>query len=425
MKNLKYFCSHLFTSLSFDQRGQVRVCCNNYEIPHEIDMEAKNEKGKPILVTDKDFSMRKALNSDVHTRIRKNILADKKDPGCIRCWQTEDNGAESYRTIWNNTLASGFYKDVMVESVDPAGYINDPYVTFLDFVMGNKCNLICRMCNIDNSNLWEKESKLLYGQNFEKPTKNVSVDERFLSDKFFKENFMHLKQINFLGGEPLIIKEHVDFLEQCIKHDIAKNIVLFYTTNLTVLKNELFDLWDQFRHIYLGVSIDGYGEVDDYIRYPSKWEKLEKNIKTVSKWRKELSMDLQIHATFQVLNVLNYDKLLEWVFSLGDLGFWRLPYSNWVTYPNWYDCKILPEELKDIAIERINKFIDSKKDVDWSVGEEQWLGILKSNLVTLKEKLDDDEAVLKFKLYTKKLDMNRKQHIVNYIPELKEFIYGK
>ena len=414
---MKYFCSHLFTALSFDQRGQVRVCCNNYEVP-------KDEDGNPISITDKDFSMVKSLNSDVHTRIRKNILADKQDPGCIRCWQTEDNGAESYRTIWNNTLANGFHKDIMVESMDDDGYVRDPYVTFLDFTMGNKCNLICRMCNIDNSNLWEKESKLLYNEDFNIPTRNVSVDDRFLSDDFFTKNFLYLKQVNFLGGEPLIIKEHSDFLRQCIKHNIAKNITLFYTTNLTVVKDELFDLWSEFKHIYLGVSIDGYNEVDDYIRYPSKWDKIEKNIEKVSGWKQELNMDLQIHSTFQALNVLNYDKLLEWVYSLGDLGFWRLPFSNWVTYPNWYDCRVLSDDLKDMGIERITKFIDSKKDIKWDAGEEQWLGILKSNLVTLKETLDDEEAVLKFKVYTKKLDRNRKQHIVNYIPELKEFIYG-
>ena len=414
---MKYFCSHLFTALSFDQRGQVRVCCNNYETP-------KDENGFPILVTDEDFSMVKSLNSDVHTRIRKNILADKQDPGCIRCWQTEDNGAESYRTIWNNSLATGFAEEMMVESMDSDGYIGDPYVTFLDFTMGNKCNLICRMCNIDNSNLWEKESKLLYKDKFKAPETNISVDERFLSDEFFEKNFMNLKKVNFLGGEPLIIKEHTDFLKQCIKHDIAKNMILFYTTNLTVLKDELFDLWSQFKHVYLGVSIDGYGEVDDYIRYPSKWAKLEKNIKKISEWKKKLNMDLQIHATFQALNILNYDKLLEWVFSLGDLGFWKIPFSNWVTYPNWYDCRVLSKDLKDVAIERINKYIDSKKDIEWSPGEEQWLGILKSNLVTLKEELDDDEAILKFRVYTKKLDRSRKQHIVNYIPELEKFIYG-
>jgi|TARA_Y100000310_G_scaffold24790_1_gene23786 sulfatase maturation enzyme AslB (radical SAM superfamily) len=420
MEDLKYFCSHLFTSLSFDQRGRVRVCCNNYEIP-------KDENGKPILVTDEDFSMKKAFASDVHMRIRKNILANKQDPGCIRCWQTEDNGAESYRTIWNNTLASGFYKDIMLESVNSDGYIDDPYVTFLDFTLGNKCNLICRMCNVDNSHIWEKESKLLYpNQELNIPESTVSVNEDFLSDEFFATNLTHLKQVNFLGGEPLIIQEHIDFLKQCIKFDISQNIVLFYTTNLTTVKDELFDLWEEFRHIYLGVSIDGYKEVDDYIRYPSKWAKLEKNIKKVSKWKKDLSMDLQIHATFQALNVLNYDKLLEWVYSLGDLGFWRIPFANWVTYPSWYDCRILPDDLKDIAVERVNKFLDSKKDVKWDVGEEQWLGILKSNLVTLKDELPETEqydAIARFKIYTKKLDMNRKQHISNYIPELEYFVY--
>ena len=36
-EDLKYFCSHLFTSLSFDQKGQIRVCCNNYETPKDKD----------------------------------------------------------------------------------------------------------------------------------------------------------------------------------------------------------------------------------------------------------------------------------------------------------------------------------------------------------------------------------------------------
>jgi hypothetical protein len=85
---------------------------------------------------------------------------------------------------------------------------------------------------------------------------------------------------------------------------------------------------------------------------------------------------------------------------------------------------VLSDDLKQIGMKRINHFIDSKKDVDWTVGEEQWLGILKSNLVTLKKELNDDEAVLKFKIYTKKLDRSRKQHIANYIPELEKFIYG-
>ena len=52
-KKKPIFCSHLYTSLSFDQKGQVRVCCNNYEIPKIDD--------RPINVNDKDFSMKKVF----------------------------------------------------------------------------------------------------------------------------------------------------------------------------------------------------------------------------------------------------------------------------------------------------------------------------------------------------------------------------
>jgi hypothetical protein len=96
-------------------------------------------------------------------------------------------------------------------------------------------------------------------------------------------------------------------------------------------------------------------------------------------------MDLQIQATFQLMNALDWGNLLEWTYNLGDLGFWRIPFGNWVTFPSYYDARILPDDLKKVAIERINKFFDSKKDVTWDIGEEQWLGITKSNLVTLEE----------------------------------------
>ncbi len=148
MKDLKYFCSHLFTSLSFDHRGNARVCCNNYEVPTGEDLE-------PIDVYSEDFNVNDAFNSDLHVRIRKNILENKQDESCHRCWQTEDNGAESYRTIWNNTLAGGYLKGIMLDSVDDDGIIDKPFITFLDFTMGNKCNLVCRMCNLNNSNQWD------------------------------------------------------------------------------------------------------------------------------------------------------------------------------------------------------------------------------------------------------------------------------
>lgn len=421
MKDLKYFCSHLFTSLSFDHSGKARVCCNNYEIPTGEDLE-------PIDVYSEDFNVADALNSDLHVRIRKNILENKQDESCSRCWQTEDNGAESYRTIWNNTLAGGYLKGIMLDSVDEDGIIDKPFITFLDFTMGNKCNLVCRMCNLNNSNQWDLESDLLNIEiPWDYPSTTLPVDDKFMADDFFMKNFMHLKHINFLGGEPLIVDEHYEFLKKCIKFEVAQNIVLSYTTNLTVIKKELMGLWENFRHVSIGVSIDGVGKVNDYIRYPSKWENIEKNIKKISTYKDEISMDLQIQSTFQLMNVLDWGNLLEWTYNLGDLGFWRLPFSNWVSYPEHYDAKLLPKELKVVALEKINKFLDSKKDVIWDIGEQQWLGILESNLKTFEDSFDDDEQEKYYKTvkkHTKLLDLNRGQHIKEHIPELEKFIYG-
>jgi len=420
MKDLKYFCSHLFTSLSFDHMGQVRVCCNNYEIP-------TGENLEPIDVYSENFNVADAFNSDLHVRIRQNILENKQDESCSRCWQTEDNGAESYRTIWNSTLSGGYLKGIMLDSVDKEGVINKPFITFLDFTLGNKCNLVCRMCNLNNSNQWDLESDLLNLKiPWDYPSTTLPVDEKFLEDDFFMKNFMHLKHINFLGGEPLIVDEHYEFLKKCIKFEVAQNIILSYTTNLTVIKKELLGLWENFRHVSVGVSVDGVEKVNDYIRYPSKWKNIQKNVEKISTFKDNISMDLQIHSTFQLLNVFDYDKLLEWTFSLGDLGFWRLPFGNWVSYPEYYDAKLLPKDLKEVAIEKMNKFLDSKKDVIWDIGEQQWLGIFESNLKTLEETFDEDdeqEYLKTIKKYTKLLDLNRGQHIKDYIPELEKFIY--
>ena len=35
-------------------------------------------------------------------------------------------------------------------------------------------------------------------------------------------------------------------------------------------------LWENFRHVSVGVSIDGVEKVNDYIRYPSKWKNIQK-----------------------------------------------------------------------------------------------------------------------------------------------------
>ena len=56
-------------------------------------------------------------------------------------------------------------------------------------------------------------------------------------------------QLYFAGGESLVIDEHYDLLEECIKQGYAKNIELRYNSNGVEWRDDLFDLWAEFKRV--------------------------------------------------------------------------------------------------------------------------------------------------------------------------------
>ncbi len=87
-----------------------------------------------------------------------------------------------------------------------------------------------------------------------------------------------IRQMYLVGGEPLLIEAHYDFLESCVKRGYAQNIKLEYNSNITAIPDKAWSLWKHFRLVQIGASIDGIGRVNDYIRHPSKWERVHENL---------------------------------------------------------------------------------------------------------------------------------------------------
>ena len=90
-----------------------------------------------------------------------------------------------------------------------------------------------------------------------------------------------VEEIYLTGGEPTIIKEQHRLLDYFIEKGTAKNIRLKYNTNLTNVPKHLLDKWSKFKRVQLNCSIDATGKLDRYIRYPSNWETIERNFKTI------------------------------------------------------------------------------------------------------------------------------------------------
>ena len=66
--------------------------------------------------------------------------------------------------------------------------------------------------------------------------KFVAHDYDWVKKDNFWENLKEtegMKHVYLVGGEPLIIEEHYDFLKYCVEKDYAKEMTLEYNTNLT------------------------------------------------------------------------------------------------------------------------------------------------------------------------------------------------
>ena len=160
--------------------------------------------------------------------------------------------------------------------------------SYFDLRLGNMCQLACVMCSPHDSSSWIKEWKLQYpkykvvelkqDQHWDERNRDYTWYQKggFLDS--MKNQVQHIKELYFAGGEPLLIPEHYKILEFMVETDNAKNCVLRYNSNGVELPDKLFELWSHFKKVKFNFSIDGVGDKNDYIRYPSNWNDIVTNL---------------------------------------------------------------------------------------------------------------------------------------------------
>ena len=117
-----------------------------------------------------------------------------------------------------------------------------------------------------------------------------------------------VKRLYFLGGEPLLVKEVAELLQYLIDRGLSKDISIAVVSNGSVTGSWL-DLIPHFKGLELAISIDGFGDHYDYIRYPGKWEKLVKNLDV---FRRLPNVSLGAAITLQFYNALNVCDLFRY-----------------------------------------------------------------------------------------------------------------
>lgn len=418
------FCPLPWNHLSANTDSSIRVCCNTDHGGRIV-----NEKGELVLLQDV-MTLKSAMNQATHKELRAAMLRGERHEFCKRCYREEDSGGHSVRQIYYN-----HYPEVLrhaLVSTAPDGEI-DPEISYVDFSLSNNCNLQCRMCAPTASYPLQKEFDAL-GEDYPREWTEMarkSWNFEGTLGRIVRDVVPNLTEMLTTGGEPFLSSEHIKILETCIEHGRASKIVLRYHSNLTVLPDRLIELWRHFKHIQIHVSLEGVAEMNDYVRYPAKWSKIQTNLGRLQELRRALPIDVEIHTCLQALSWLRTHELLEWTFEhsakFGAL-FPRIPYPIWVDQPYPMMLNSLPPELRALGAERILRVLD-RYEAEFRTGpnpsfEANSCASFRGAIARLAELPYNPEDFQAFIRRTQAVDGYRKQDATSQVPEFKAYFDG-
>jgi hypothetical protein len=253
------------------------------------------------------------------------------------------------------------------------------------------------------------------------------------------EQIPNMRQLYFAGGEPLIIEEHYMILEECIKRGYAKDMEIRYNSNGVEWREDLFELWSHFKLVRFHYSVDAIEERNDYIRYPSKWER---NLEAFRQLDTETgaNTEVTIACAVQALNIYYIPEFLKWKLQHGFKKINMWPFGaggvnyHFVYHPPHLNVKILPAWFKDEIEAKYEEFIPWWK-ANWQLGipewhkgkvtEEQWLnadyGISRlRGMVRFAKSEDWSRRLPETKEYLELLDKQRGTDFYTTFPEMKD-----
>lgn len=440
------FCPLPWNSINIRNNGDLRLCCNaNSYSPQKGIL--RKEDGTPYNASRDDFN--EARNASMLKEVRTTMLNGEWHSECERCRQEEKNGILSRRQMENRDweLTVDQAREITQEdgTIDPA----DHDIEYFDIRYGNFCNLKCRMCGPTDSHQWYDDFVQLTGQTSYKDThEKIQLTKnskgRWETDQYdwfknsnmywnnFEKHTKHAKKLYIVGGEPLIIDEHIESLERLVANGTASEIQIEYNTNLTNVTAKILDLWKHFKEIRIGASIDGCNEVFDYQRTPAKWSHVYENLKKIES-RNDINFKCWFAFTITPFNVFHFPEFMKWKLTESGLTKFNAieSYRPIVSYhmchaPKYYNIKVLPQELKQQVVEHYKPF-------------REWVINSDCNDHVKKHFLNHLDSVEKFMLSedystqwlpdfiktTINLDKIRNQDILKVVPQYTELFANK
>jgi len=306
-------------------------------------------------------------NSERMREIRRKMIAGEKVLDCERCYEQEAQGIKSLRnTAGRNEFIAGTQSD---------GFF-DKKATTMQLQFGNICNLKCKMCSQMYSHMnglelkemgtknpqwlhWVKEQ----GANVNNWTNELGTKQEWYKNKnlkysMFKHISENIMQLTVIGGEPTLIPEFYEIFEYCESKGTLNKLSVTIVTNLTNTNQKLTKWLPKLKKWSIWASVDGIAERTEYIRYPSKWKKINDSLN----FYKSMLGDngyITLSPAVQLLNIDQLDDLAKWWTdwcggSLTKQLDWTWLATVW--YPLICNPNIAPRQWRLKVADKLSKY---------------------------------------------------------------------
>ena len=355
------YCLYPFTNLNSNTEGSVKLCCSINENIH-----ATGKDGEELNFG--THNVEDIWNSDYMINVRKQMLNGERPKACEVCWKLEDSGIQSSRQ-------SAFIE--LKDWAKPKDYqtSHPPLPQSLELRLGNFCNLRCNSCwslssdRVANERRkiqqtddimpywlrkeWDYELDLDGKANWVWWENNEFIDS-------IKKLAPKLKRLYLTGGEPTLIKRNIEIM-QIILDTGNTDCYIALTTNLTQWNEIFYNTMSRFKHGEIQISIDHVHDKNEYIRYPTKWENIEKNIirmydKFPQTWK------IKHYTVFQTYNYDAIPKIVDWAHNhrswyddkeKNRLYIWS---PIMLDNPSYLDVRIIQPEIREKCIDALKSY---------------------------------------------------------------------
>lgn len=396
------FCMLPWIHLHVAPDGDVYPCCHSMNIA-------------PV-GTSKNQTLEQVWNDQPMREIRQNMLQEQPSTACRRCYEQESAGFFSGRKSANKHFGHYIHR---IDQTQSDGTQPEFSMTYWDVRFSNLCNLRCRSCGHGFSSQWYQDQARLAGPEWKQNNTVLRYAGRTETDMWEQllPHLDHVEQIYFAGGEPLLMEEHYNILEELLRRN-KTDVRLIYNTNFThtdLKGNSVFDYWKQFKSVAIGASLDGSDARGEYIRKGTHWQIVEQNRRQMLEICPQV--DFYVSATLSIFNAWHLpDFHQDWV-SKGLLK----PQDfnvNILQDPTHYRIDIAPAEYKEKIKQKFEKHLEWLTPLDGlrraTVGFESAINFMMAT--------DNTHLIDTFWRKTNELDNIRNERLLDVIPELRALL---